>query len=290
MKRINIKYKNIRPYIFILPAFLLYGCFILFPLGQNIFYSLFRWSTLNTRTFTGLMNYIRLFSDPVFGVALLHNIIWAALTIIFPLVLGLILAVILSKMKTRIVFSTIYFIPATIPLVVSGIIWGWIYNPIFGLLNKFLNVIQLSSFTRAWIGDSNTALYSLNILGAWTFFGFCTVIFLNALQSLDPSVYDAAKIDGASNIQSFFYITLPLLKRTIVFLTIYSVIGAMKFFDIVYITTKGGPGYSTEILGTYIFKLAFREQKLGYSASIAFVLMLLVLTLSIILLLRSEQD
>ena len=285
----RVRLKIIRPYLFILPAFALYGGFILLPAIQNIIYSFFHWSSLTQKTFNGISNYVALFHDMVFGAALLHNIIWAALTIAFPLIVGLLLAVVLSKKKARILLSAMYFLPATVPLVVSGIIWGWIYNPIFGLLNQFLRMLGLESLTRSWIGDSSIALYALNILGAWTFFGFCTVIFLNALQGLDMSIYDAAKIDGASNFQSFFYITIPSLKDAIVFLTIYSVIGAMKFFDIVYITTQGGPGYSTEILGTYIFKLAFREQKLGYSASVSVILIVLVMILSILMLRRSEQ-
>jgi raffinose/stachyose/melibiose transport system permease protein len=281
--------KAVRPYLFVLPALVLYGSLILLPSLQNILYSVFRWESLQKRSFVGFANYIDLIRDAVFGLSLLHNLIWAALTIIFPLVVGLLLAVVLAKSRFRILLGSIYFLPATVPLVVSGIIWGWIYNPIFGLLNQFLTVIGLESLTRSWIGETSTALYALNILGAWTFFGFCTVIFMSALQGLDKSLYEAAKIDGASNLQCFFHITIPSVRSTIIFLTIYSVIGAMKFFDIVYITTKGGPGYATEILGTYIFKLAFIEQRLGYSAGVAVVLLMLVMTLAVLLLRRSER-
>ncbi len=285
----KLNYKTMRPYLFILPAFVLYGGLILLPSIQNFIYSFFKWESLAKKSFAGFSNYIELVYDKVFGLALLHNVIWAVLTIIFPLVVGLLLAVVISKSRFRVVLSSIYFLPATVPLVVSGIIWGWIYNPIFGLLNQTLSAIGLELLTRSWIGETGTALYALNILGAWTFFGFCTVIFLSAIQGLDKSLYDAAKIDGASNLQCFFSITVPSLKGTIIFLTIFSVIGAMKFFDIVYITTKGGPGYSTEILGTYIFKLAFIQQRLGFSASVSVVLLILVMTLSIMLLRRSEH-
>jgi raffinose/stachyose/melibiose transport system permease protein len=277
------------PYLYVAPALLVYGVFILLPLAQNIFYSFFQWQSLSRRTFTGFGNYLSLARDPVFGVAFLHNVLWAGLTILFPLVIGFLLANALSRRRSRILFSTIYFLPATVPLVVSGIIWGWIYNPVFGVLNRILELAGLQAFTRSWIGESSTALYALNLLGAWTFFGFCAVIFLSALQGVDLALYDAAKIDGASSAQCMVHITVPSLSNTIVFLTIYSVIGAMKFFDIVYITTQGGPGYSTEILGTYIFKLAFREQKLGYSAGVAVVLMLFVMVLSIVMIRRSER-
>ncbi len=281
---------SLLPYLYLLPALLLYAGFVLLPLVQNVVYSLFDWQSLTRARFTGLTNYYRLFQDPVFYAALSHNAIWAGLTIAFPLVAGFLLAVLLSRSRSRVALSTIYFLPATVPLVVSGIIWGWIYNPIFGLLNQLLQTVGLESLTRSWIGEAGVALYALNVLGAWTFFGFCAVIFLNALQGLDPSLFDAARMDGASGLQTLLHVTIPSLQGTIVFLVIYSVIGAMKFFDIVYITTQGGPGYSTEILGTYIFKLAFREQRLGYSAGVAVVLMALVMALAVSLLRRSERE
>jgi raffinose/stachyose/melibiose transport system permease protein len=278
------------PYLYVMPALVVYGVFILLPLAQNIFYSFFTWQSLTRRTFAGLGNYAALAKDPVFYTAFAHNVLWAALTLVFPLIVGFFLAVWLSRYRGRIVFSTIYFLPATVPLVVSGIIWGWIYNPVFGVLNKILEVAGLAEFTRSWIGESATALYALNVLGAWTFFGFCTVIFLSAMQGLDLSLFDAAKIDGANDAQCIIHITIPSLSNTIVFLMIYSIIGAMKFFDIVYITTQGGPGYATEIMGTYIFKLAFREQKLGYSAGVAVILMAFVMILSIFMIRRSERS
>lgn len=282
--------KKILPYVFILPAIGIYLLFVLIPLVQNFAFSLFEWRSFTDRFFCGLRNYFALLRDEVFWAALSHNLIWAALTLAFPLFVGLILASLLFQSRLRVLFSSLYFIPCTVPLVVSGIIWGWIYNPIFGLLNLVLEKMGLSTLKRSWLADPHIALYMLNILGAWTFFGFCTVIVLSALQNADRSLYEAAKIDGASNTQCFLYITLPLLKNTIVFLSVYSIIGAMKFFDIVYITTQGGPGHSTEILGTYIFKLAFRQQRVGYGSTVAMILFLIIFAMSLLLIRRSRYE
>ena len=278
------------PYLLISPALLFYGVFVLCPLIQNIYFSFFDWQSFSQRTFCGIQNYLELMSDKVFWAALSHNLIWAGLTLAFPLFIGLIIASLLFRSKFRVIFSSVYFIPCTIPLVVAGIMWGWIYNPIFGLLNFSLDKLGLEFLKRNWLADPNLALYMLNIIGAWTFFGFWTVILLNALQNTDQSLYEAAKIDGASNTQCFFHITLPSLRGSIIFLSIYSIIGAMKFFDIVYITTEGGPGYSTEIMATYIFKLAFRQQKIGYGSTIATILFLIILVISVLVLRRGEED
>jgi len=284
------KKQEVEPYLFILPAMLMYSLFILYPIIQGFYFSLFKWSSFHNRKFIGIGNYLELFSDNLFHISLLHNAIWVGLTLAFPLVAGLILAAILIGTKGRLVISAIYFIPVTIPYVVSGIIWTWMYNPVFGTVNFVLQKMGLGFLIRGWLSDPKIALYALNILGAWTCFGFMTMIFLNALENVDQTLYEAAKLDGASTWQCFLNVTIPSLKHTIVFLVIWSTIGAMKFFDLVYITTQGGPGRSTEILGTYIFKLAFREQRIGYAQSVSNVLMILVLAFSIVLTLRSERE
>ena len=284
-KRFN---RHIKGFLFVLPALTIYGFFILYSGVQSLFFSFFSWQNISTRAFAGLKNYYALPTDRVFLTALSHNLIWAFLTVAL-LIVFLMIAVFLTKVKGRLIFSAIYFLPATIPFVVSAIMWGWIYNPVFGVLNFSLKSIGLDSLTRPWLANTNIALYALFVIGTWTYFGFCIVIFMSALQGIDTSLYEAAKIDGASDVQTFFHITIPSIKNTIIFLSIYSIIGAMKFFDIVYVMTQGGPGYSTEILSTYIFKLAFREQRIGYATSISMVQLILVVGLSILILRRGRE-
>lgn len=271
-------------YLFLLPALVLYAAFVVVPILQVVAYSFFAWDNGISQGFVGLANYARLASDGVFWAALGHNAIWVVLTLAFPLMLGLLLAAILAERSPRTVqlMSAIYFIPRTIPLVVAGIIWGWIYNPIFGLLNYGLDMIGLGSFAGAWLAEENTALLSLNVVGAWTFFGFCVVIYLGAIQCIDPSLYEAADIDGARWWRKFRDITVPLLNNSTLFLGLYAAIEAMRFFDLIWVTTQGGPGYATEVLTTHVYKTFFLVGDFGYAAVLSVVLLVIVLTLSAI--------
>ena len=271
-------------FFFLLPALVLYVAFVVVPILQVVAYSFFSWDNGIAQEFVGFANYARLGSDGVFWAALGHNAIWVVLTLAFPLMLGLLLAAILADRSPRTIqlMSAIYFIPRTIPLVVAGIIWGWIYNPIFGLLNYGLDMVGLGQFAGAWLAEENTALLSLNVVGAWTFFGFCVVIYLGAIQSIDPSLYEAADIDGARWWRKFRDITVPLLNNSTLFLGLYAAIEAMRFFDLIWVTTQGGPGYATEVLTTHVYKTFFLVGDFGYAAVLSVVLLLIVLSLSAI--------
>lgn len=269
-------------FLFVLPALALYTAFVGLPILQVAAYSLFSWDNGSIRGFGGLANYARLATDQVFWTALGHNAIWVVLTLAFPLLAGLLLASVLAERSPRTVrvMSALYFLPRTIPLVVAGIIWGWIYNPIFGLLNWLLEFAGLGQFAGAWLAEPGSALISLNVAGAWTFIGFCNIIYLAAIQSIDPSLYEAASLDGATWWQRFRFVTAPLLRSTTLFLGLYAAIEAMRFFDLVWVTTQGGPGYSTEVLTTHIYKTFFLVGDFGYAASLSVVLLIIVLALS----------
>jgi raffinose/stachyose/melibiose transport system permease protein len=273
--------RSFAPYLFVLPAFLLYVLFVGLPVMQVVVYSFFAWDSGSIKGFAGIANYVRLAQDSVFWVALSHNAIWVILTLTFPLAIGLTLAAILAETgpNTRRVFSAIFFLPRTIPLVVSGIIWGWIYNPIFGLANWSLQQVGLGRFAEAWLAEPNLALGSLNVVGAWTFFGFCVVIYLSAIQSVDPALYEAAEVDGAKWWQRFRLITVPMLRGTTLFLGLYASIEAMRFFDLIWVTTGGGPGYATEVLTTHIYKTFFLVGDFGYASSLSVVLLAIVLSI-----------
>jgi len=261
---------------------LLYGAFVVVPILQVTAYSFFSWDNGILQEFVGFANYARLGSDTVFWAALGHNAIWVVLTLAFPLLAGLLIAAILAERSPRTiqVMSAIYFIPRTIPLVVAGIIWGWIYNPLFGLLNYGLDMVGLGNLAGAWLAEESTALVSLNVVGAWTFFGFCVVIYLGAIQSIDPSLYEAAEVDGAPWWRKFRDITVPLLSNSTLFLGLYAAIEAMRFFDLIWVTTQGGPGYATEVLTTHVYKTFFLVGDFGYASVLSVVLLVIVLSLS----------
>ena len=275
-------------YLFLLPAMVIYVAFVAIPIVQVFLFSFFAWDNGLMQGFVGLQNYVRLSTDGVFWAALGHNAIWVVLTLAFPLLAGLLLAAILSERSTRVIrwMSAIYFIPRTIPLVVAGIIWGWIYNPLFGLLNFVLGSVGLGSWAGEWLADESTALISLNVVGAWTFFGFCTVIYLAAIQAIDPALYEAAELDGAPWWRKFRDLTVPLLKSSTLFLGLYAAIEAMRFFDLIWVTTQGGPGYATEVLTTHVYKTFFLVGDFGYASVLSVVLLVIVLSLSAFRVLR----
>lgn len=280
------KKRLLSPYLFIAPAILYLAIWIFYPIAQNFILSLYtadagRGSDMQ---FTGLQNYSRLISDDLFRRALLHNVIWVVLSIIVPVTIGLVLAVLLVKRKMRLFYAAVFFLPATVAPIMAAIIWGWIYNPTFGALNQVLELIGLGNLARPWLGDTSTALVAVNMIGSWGYYGFCTLIFLAGLQGIDPEVYDAARIDGANSWQQFRKITLPLLKPTLVFVLIYTVIGSMKFFDIIYVATKGGPNNSTQIVAVYMFDLFIRQGQVNYAATMSTVLTAIILFMSVLLL------
>lgn len=276
--------RNMAAYLFILPPLVLYGAFVLYPLVQTIGLSFTNWDGVSpTKQFVGWANYARMLKgDKLFARAFTHNLYWILLGTVSPIVIGLILAALLAtRIKGRTFFRTVYFMPSVLSTMVVGIIWGWIYNPVFGLLNEVLKKIGLETLTRSWLGESQTALTALIIAAIWSYFGFCVVVFLAGLQNIDVSLYEAAQIDGANGIQRFFHITIPGLREVITMVTTYTLIGGFRVFDIVWVTTRGGPANATEVMSTYIYRNAFQQNYVGYGAAMALTLSTIIVVISI---------
>ncbi|MCL2164672.1 MAG: sugar ABC transporter permease [Oscillospiraceae bacterium] len=269
----------LRAMLFVAPALTFYIMFSTIPIINTIQISFHEWNgSTQYMEYIGLSNYRDVLSDPTFFKALSHNIYWLLFSVFIPVFLGLILAVMLRQrfVRGRLLFRVTYYMPAVVSLVAVGIVWGWMYNPSFGVINRTLNTVGLSSLTRSWLGDERTALNSLLVAGSWTYYGFCMVIFFAALSGIDEAYKEVALIEGANPIQTFFYVTLPLLRNTVTLLVINTMIGAFRVFDIVYIMTKGGPYRSTEVLSTYMFSTAFDLNQVGKGASISVILLVLV--------------
>jgi ABC-type sugar transport system permease subunit len=272
------------PYVFLAPGILYLGIWIYYPIAKNFYLSLLRSGATPSSDFqlAGLENYRRLLSDELFFRALLHNLAWVGLSIVVPVVIGLILAVLLTQRRARLFYAAVFFLPVTVAPIMAAIVWGWIYNPTFGALNQILGLIGLGMLTHPWLGDASSALVSVNMIGSWGYYGFCTLIFLAGLQSIDPEIYEAARIDGANSFQRFWSITLPLLKPTLMFVLVYTIIGSMKFFDIIYVATKGGPDNSTQIVAVYMFDLFIRQREVNYAAAMSVVLTAIILVMSLV--------
>ncbi len=270
-------------YFFILPGFLYLSVWLFFPILNNFYLSLLDAETARSRDyfFVGLDNYKELFQDKIFWRALSHNIIWVILSILIPLILGLVLAAMLYNMRSRLFYASIFFIPHTFALIITAIVWRWMYHPKYGLINQTLDNLGLGYFKMHWLGDENVALIAVNMMGSWSYYGFCVLIFLAGLQNIDPTLNDAAKIDGAGPIQRFFKITIPLLRNTFMFLIIWTIIGSMRFFDLIFVATNGTPNLSTDITGLYIYRLIMQQGRVTYAGSISVILTIIILFMSI---------
>lgn len=269
--------------LFVLPAFVLYLIFFIYPFFQSIAISLTDWNGVNpVKVFIGMENYLKLIKDELMWKSLGHNFTWVILGTIAPIMIGLLLAVLLSGKTTkgRTFFRTVYFMPVMLSPVVVGIIWGWVYNPIYGMLNKILDSIGLDNLSRGWLGDPKMALYMVLITAVWSYFGFCLVILMAGMQNIDAELYDAANMDGANSFQQFFNVTIPQLGSVLTMIIAYTLIGGLNVFDIVYIMTGGGPANSTELIATYTYKQSFQLNSVGYGASLSMVMTLISLAAS----------
>lgn len=280
MKRIKL----FKPILFIIPALFFYLIFLVIPIFRTIQYSFYSWDGASpVMEFVGLDNFIRLFRDTIFWRSLSHNLFWIISTIVLPVGVGLLLAILLSSqlIKYKLIFRVTFFMPVIVSLVAVGIVWNWIYHPDFGIINTILREIGLDILTKAWLGNEHTVLPALIIAGSWTYYGFCMVVFVAALQGIDKSYYEVARIEGANPLQIFFKITIPLLKNTITLLVLNSLIGSFKVFDIIYLMTRGGPFHSSEVIATYMYTQAFTLNDIGYGSAISIMLALIIAIFSI---------
>ncbi|AST91054.1 ABC transporter permease [Sutcliffiella cohnii] len=280
-------YRNSRTAIlYIMPALLIVVLMVFLPIVLNLYNSLFRWNSFDAgKVFVGFDYYFKLFKDPIFYTALKNNFLYAVISLIFQVGLGIVLAAILEDKLIRRFqpfFRTVFFIPSVISIAVVGLMWQLLYNPEVGLVNGALNAIGLSEWTHSWLGDSKTAIYAVVAVSQWQYTGYMTMLFLIAMQKIPYEYYEAAMIDGASKIRTFFHITLPQIKEMILVGSVITVIGAFKVFDEVYVMTGGGPGRSTEVLGTMLYRAAFRNDEMGYASTIGTVIFVITLTLSLI--------
>ncbi len=274
-----VRRETIIGWMFVLPALIMYAVFVLLPMALSVQYSFFRWNGIGPMTWVGLRNYVTVLEDP----DLLGTIFNAFRLVTFfsfvPVSLGLVVASVMHRVATGrlgTIARTVLFLPQIIPLVAAGIIWGWLLA-LPGLVNQFLTAVGLGSFTRAWLGDFDWALPAVGFIGIWVLLGFCTVLLSTGMTKLDPALYESARIDGASWFREFISITVPLLRHEIGVCFTVTVIAALAAFDIVYVSTAGGPGNSTAVPGIQIYILAFTEQRIGPASALAVLLMILVL-------------
>ena len=264
-------------YLYLLPAFAFYLLFAFGPLLYTTWLSFFDWDGLTVGRWIGLDNYDEVLSDPDIRASFVHSFELIVFYALLPALLGLALASIIAHTRVRgtTFFRAVLFLPQTIATVVIAIAWTWIYAPA-GPLNEALDAVGLESVSRGWLGDFDFALPALGLVGTWVMFGLCLVMFLAGIQKIPISLYEAARVDGAGRVREFFAVTLPGLRGELAVALTLTTILALRTFDLIYITTQGGPGTSTTVPSVLVYQNAFANGRVGLASAVAVVLTLLI--------------
>ena len=265
-------------YIAVAPALILFGLFVIIPVLEGLWVSFHQWDGLSPMVWNGLDNYSYVLQDGIFWEAMWHTILFAIVTTVAKNVLGLGLAVLLNRpMRGRSFFRTVAFVPVLLAFVMIGILWSWIYNPLFGILDQFLRAVGLGFLVQGWLSDPGVALFSIMVVDIWKWTGFHMVVYLAGLQQVPNELLEAAAVDGATNWQRFWHVTVPLLRPVIVFNVLLSVVGGfVTTYDLVYVMTGGGPFHSTEVALTWIVSTTLKFLSVGEGSAMSVVLLAIV--------------
>lgn len=262
---------------FMFLALFVYTLFILYPILSTFIYSFHEWNGIETeKAFVGFANYSELFSDPTFWQSLKNNFYLVGVSVFVQIPLGLMMALVLnSKIKGQRLLSVIFFLPYLMSTVAVGLLWVFMFDPTNGPINITLNAIGLESIN--WLAESPSALIAILIVMAWQFAPFYMILFKAALVGIPEELYEAAGMDGANDIQKFFYVTLPSLIPMLISSSVLAVVGSLKTFDLFYVMAGSGAGTSTSILGTFMYEETFVNFRMGYGSTIAAMMFVIAL-------------
>lgn len=291
MKKILSNKKAIA--LFVIPTVVLMLVIVLIPICISVYYSLLEWDGLGKGTFIGIQNYKELIGDSRFLNSVTNSFLYVLLSLFIQLPLSLILALVISNLKKGEKFyRTAYFIPVVISGVVIGQLWQKIYNGDYGLLNSILGALNLESLQQDWLGQQDTALISAFIPNLWQYVGYHMLIMYAGIKSISPEIQEAARIDGANRLQIAWRVTIPLLKPILEVCVTFSLIGALKIFDLIYVLTGGGPFYTTEVPTVYMYKTIFDSFKYGYGSAISIFIILecILFTMVLKFFFRRKED
>jgi multiple sugar transport system permease protein len=275
--------------LFVLPTWLVWLFWTALPTVSTIWLSFTNWNLLQAPIWVGLDNYAKAVEDPLFLLSFRNSVIYAA--VFTPVGVGIALALSImidNTERLREYFRVSYFLPVVTSVAATSILWKWLYQPGFGLINYSLSLVGING--PGWLNDQSTALLAVGIMGTWGGVGFTIVLFLAGLQAIPPSLYEAGEIDGATGLQRVWFITLPLLRPTALFVSVISIANAFQVFAQIFIMTKGGPAYSSSVLAYYLYIMAFQRFQMGYAAAIAMAIFLLVLVVTIVQLKLFRQN
>ena len=271
------------PYVFILPAFTFYGAFLLYPLVRAAQFSLFSWDTISPAVFVGLQNYVDLARSEDLRNSFLHAFVLIFFYAVMPLAVGLVIAAILNRAKVRGMsfFRTVIFLPQVIAMVVVAVAWTRLYST-DGSINALLDLVGLGSWSRAWLGDYLFALPAVGLIGSWVETGLVTILLLAGMGRIGRDQYEAASLDGAGAIRQFFAVTVPSVRGEIAVALTLTIVAALKTFDLIYMTTRGGPGTSTTVPSYQVYYQAFQLGQVGTASAIGITLTILIFGINLV--------
>ncbi|HYV91498.1 MAG TPA: sugar ABC transporter permease [Chitinophagales bacterium] len=281
MKTLSFRRKSLLPYLLVSPYILFVTVFVLFPVLFCLFLTFNKWNIIGPMHFIGVKNYIRLFEDRLFWKAIANTLKFLSLHIPLQLVVSLFLAYLLNqKIRATPFFRGSFFLPVIVSGVVITILWQQLFGYDSGLINRMLSAIGIPKV--GWLVSPNVAIYSIAIMATWKNVGLYVILFLVGLQTVPPQYYEAAKLEGASQWQQFYHITLPMINPTIFMVVILSTIGGFSLFIEPYILTGGGPMNQTLSAVLYIYKQAFQFYNMGYSATLGFFYAIMIMTVVVL--------
>jgi len=284
--------------VFLIPGIIAFLIIIIFPFLVNIGISFTAWRGVGTPVWVGLKNYQELIGDSVFWLSFRNNLILLIAMTVIPVIFGLLLATFLFDyiannfgQKVSSFFRAGFYLPQILPSAVIGIVWAWILQPDWGVVNYVLKAIGFSSLTRNWLGDPSTALLAVMVVMVWFQIGYPVVIFMAALQRIEPELLEAASIDGASWLQKFYYITIHQIRPEILVVILTTTIYTLKIFGQVYVLTGGGPGSATSVPSYYAYKQFFETQQVGYGSTVSLAMAAIIVLLTILFInIQSRQE
>ncbi len=266
-------------YLYLIPAYVVFGFFLLYPLLHGVWISLYDWDGLTPATWVGIGNYTDALSDPMLRKAFSHSAVLIVFYAVIPILLALVLTGVMThatKLKRLSFFRVVIFLPQVVASVVVATTWTAIYAP-DGVLNKALSLVGLEAVTRPWLGDFAWALPAVGLIGTWVEIGLCLVLFLAGVSQIEPELYEAARLDGAGAFREFFAVTLPGLRPQIAVAMTLTVVAGLKSFDLIFVATRGGPGTSTTVPGFEVYHRAFDLNQVGSACAVGILLTIVIL-------------
>lgn len=267
--------------LYMLPGFVLYTLAVVAPIFIALYYGFFEWSGGTKKTFIGMQNFAELFHDKVFIESIGHNLFITIICIVGQIGIAFIFAFLLNSRGIWLkgVHRSLMYFPSVLSAVVVGFIWSLIYDYHYGLLNTLLRAVGLESHVQSWLNNEGLALPLVSIPLVWQYIGYYMIILLSAFSAIDPSVFEMAEIDGATGWRKAVYITIPMIKNTLLVCITLCIAGNMKIFDNIYVMTGGGPGTATTVMAMHAYKTSFLKFQMGYASAMSIAILLISLVL-----------